>query len=207
MALLSLETYTFDASGNHYHYRAIVNTSTNVVLWVTAPGSIMGKKEKKAKKQKLLQYAGGDIAVAEAAPKLKVQGSDKKLHNTVRKYVQHILVCTDSKSKQCKKGGPEVLKAFQKALKTRKLGRQVIVTEIGHVGGCGLGPNIIVYPEGVWYGRVTPADVDEIIEEHILEGRVVQRLLRGQRQDDPCGSCILMKPLVAAAERAAEGLN
>lgn len=163
----------------------------------------MGKKEKKLKKAE-----AGLTAVAEAKPNVqKLEGSDKKLKNTVRKYVQHILVCTDSKSKACKKGGPDVLKAFEKAIKSRKLGRQVMVTEIGHVGGCGLGPNVIVYPEGVWYGQVNPEDVDEIIEEHILEGRVVQRLLRGQRQDDPCGGCILTKPLVVAAQQANESLN
>lgn len=134
-------------------------------------------------------------------------GTDKKLKNTVRKYVQHILVCTDSKSRQCKKGGPEVLKAFEKAIKARKLGRQVLVTEVGHVGGCGLGPNVIVYPEGIWYGRVEPGDVDEIIAEHILAGRVVQRLLRGQRHDDPCGGCIIAKPLVGAVQQAVEALN
>jgi|GEM_PF-1121130 len=161
----------------------------------------MGKKDKKKDKHK------ASAMFAEATPSLKVDGSDKKLKNTVRKYVQHILVCTDSKSKQCKKGGPEVLKAFHKAIKVRKLGRQVLVTEIAHVGGCGLGPNVIVYPEGVWYGRVGPDDVDEIISEHILEGRVVQRLLRGQRMDDPCGSCILTKPLVMAVEETVAALN
>ena len=160
----------------------------------------MGKKEKKEKKGKAL-------AGLERIPTVKLEGSDKKLKNTVRPYVQHILVCTDSKSKQCKKGGPEVLKAFEKAIKARKLGRQVMVTEVGHVGGCGLGPNVIVYPEAVWYGRVEPADVDEIIAEHILEGRVVQRLLRGQRQDDPCGGCILAKPLVVAVQQTAETFN
>jgi (2Fe-2S) ferredoxin len=35
---------------------------------------------------------------------------------------------------------------------------------------------VVVYPEGVWYGHVTPADVDEIIDEHIVGGRVVERL-------------------------------
>jgi len=163
----------------------------------------MGKKEKKLKKA---QAALTAVAEVTSKPQ-KLEGTDKKLKNTVRKYVQHILVCTDSKSKQCKKGGPAVLKAFEKAIKERKLGRQVIVTEIGHVGGCGLGPNVIVYPEGVWYGRVEPEDVDEIIAEHILEGRVVQRLLRGQRMDDPCGGCILTKPLVVAAQQANEALN
>jgi (2Fe-2S) ferredoxin len=161
----------------------------------------MGKKEKKLKKQQSIT----DAAVVEQS--LLVQGTDKKLKNTVRRYAQHILVCTDSKSKQCKKGGPDVLKAFCKAIKTHKLGRQVIVTEIGHVGGCGLGPNVIVYPEGVWYGRVEADDVEEIIQEHILGGRIVQRLLRGQRMDDPCGGCIIAKPLVVAAEAATEELN
>lgn len=187
----------------------------------------MGKKDKKLKKayaatatagavvveakpklKKLKKAYAATAAVAEAKPKVKkLEGTDKKLKNTVRKYVQHILVCTDSKSKECKKGGPEVVKAFEKAIKSRKLGRQVMVSEVGHVGGCGLGPNVIVYPEGVWYGRVEPEDVDEIIEEHILEGRVVERLLRGQRQDDPCGGCILAKPLVVAAQHANEALN
>ncbi len=160
----------------------------------------MGKKAKQKKH-------ANPLAGSEHTRTVKLAGTDKKLKNTVRKYVQHILVCTDSKSKECKKGGPEVLKAFEKAIKARKLGRQVLVTEVGHVGGCGLGPNVIVYPEGVWYGRVEPGDVDEIIAEHILAGRVVQRLLRGQRQDDPCGGCIIAKPLVVAVQRAAESLN
>jgi (2Fe-2S) ferredoxin len=159
----------------------------------------MGKlKEKQQRKQlPTLQPIEQDAKAA----------SGKRIKNTVRRYVQHILVCTDSKSKQCKKGGPQVLKAFQKAIKSRKLGRQVMVTEIGHVGGCALGPNVIVYPEGVWYGRVSEADVDEIIDEHILAGRIVQRLLRGQRMDDPCGGCILTKPLVVAGQTATEELN
>jgi (2Fe-2S) ferredoxin len=153
----------------------------------------MGKKKSQAA-----------TAVADSKP---IVNTNKRLSNTVRPYVQHILVCTDKKSKQCKKGGPEILKTFQKLIKDRKLGKQVMVSEIGHVGGCSLGPNVLVYPEGVWYGQVTPEDVVQIIDEHILEGRVVQRLLRGQRQDDPCGSCILTKPLVVAAQTAIEALN
>ncbi len=157
-------------------------------------------KGKKLKKQHLQ-------ADAQAHQPKPDQAKDKRLHSTVRPYVQHILICTDSKSKQCKKGGPHILKAFQKGIKDRKLGRQVMVSQIGHIGGCSLGPNVIVYPEGVWYGRVRPEDVDEIIEEHMLKGRLVQRLLRGQRTDDPCGNCILAKPLVVAAQPAVEELN
>ncbi len=120
----------------------------------------------------------------------------KRLHNTVRPYVQHILVCTDSKSKACKKGGPTILKALQAAIKERKLHRQIIVSEIGHVGGCSLGPNVIVYPDGVWYGMVGIEDVDEIIDRHLVGGEVVTRLMRGARQDDPCYGCALVKPPV-----------
>jgi (2Fe-2S) ferredoxin len=156
----------------------------------------MGKTQKK--QQRAQEKREGHVATMRTS---------KRLTNTVRPYVQHILVCTDKKSKQCKKGGPKVFKAFQEGIKKRKLSRQVMVTEIGHVGGCGLGPNVIVYPEGVWYGHVGPDDVDEIITEHILAGRVVQRLLRGQRMNDPCGGCILAKPLVVAAEAAVEDLN
>jgi len=152
----------------------------------------MGKKEKR--------LAAGQVQAPAVA-------TDRTFKNTVRRYVQHILICTDSKSKQCKRGGPEVRKAFEKAIKARKLGRQVMVSEIGHVGGCKLGPNVIVYPEGIWYGGVEPRDVDEIIEQHILGGRLVERLLRGQRQDDPCGGCVLAKPLVVAADYAAQELN
>lgn len=138
-------------------------------------------------------------AALQAAPANEAQ---RKLKNTVRRYVQHILICTDSKSKQCKRGGPQVRKAFEQAIKARKLGRQVMVSEIGHIGGCKLGPNVIVYPEGVWYGGVEPGDVDEIIEQHILGGRLVERLLRGQRQDDPCGGCVLAQPAAAAKPAA-----
>lgn len=146
----------------------------------------MGKKEK-------APAAGGQATASPPVP-------DRKLKNTVRRYVQHILICTDSKSKQCKRGGPKVRKAFEKAIKARQLGRQVMVSETGHVGGCKLGPNVIVYPEGVWYGGVQPRDVDEIVEQHIVGGRLVQRLLRGRREDDPCAGCMIATPLFVAAE-------
>ena len=44
---------------------------------------------------------------------------------------------------------------------------------------CGRGPNMVVYPEGVWYSGVQPADVEEIVREHFGSGRVVERLRSG----------------------------
>lgn len=52
----------------------------------------------------------------------------------------------------------------------------IIVTSCSSVGFCSVGPAVMVYPDGVWYAQVRAADVREIIEEHLLNNRVVERL-------------------------------
>jgi (2Fe-2S) ferredoxin len=47
----------------------------------------------------------------------------------------------------------------------------------GCLDQCEHGPTVVVYPDGVWYGRVTPDDVEEIIDSHIVNGKPVERLL------------------------------
>lgn len=54
---------------------------------------------------------------------------------------------------------------------------KIRVNTAGCLDRCGEGPIIVIYPEGVWYTYKTKADIDEILEEHVLHGRVVQRLL------------------------------
>jgi (2Fe-2S) ferredoxin len=141
----------------------------------------MGKKDKHAKKGRkhTLEPAGATFS------------GDR--FRTVRRYVQHVLICTDSKSKSCKQSGPAVLKAFQSAIKVRKLQGQVIVSAVSHLGGCKLGPNVIIYPDGVWYGLVDPRDVDEIIDSHLIGGAIVKRLARGSRVGGPCDGCTLAR--------------
>lgn len=90
-------------------------------------------------------------------------------------YRAHVLVC----------GGAGCISAGCKAVQTalvNELTRQGIeneirVVETGCVGSCDLGPIIIIYPEGVFYQKVNPEDVPEIVSEHLLKGRVVERLL------------------------------
>lgn len=53
----------------------------------------------------------------------------------------------------------------------------VIVSTCGSVGLCAIGPAVLIYPEGVWYYNVLPADVEEVINEHVIGGRIVERLL------------------------------
>ncbi len=68
-------------------------------------------------------------------------------------------------------------KAFKKALADRGLNRRIRANKSGCLDRCEKGPTVVVYPEAVWYGRVTEADVTEIIEQHIIGGTPVARLL------------------------------
>lgn len=52
----------------------------------------------------------------------------------------------------------------------------IVLTDCGSVGFCSIGPAVLVYPEGVWYAQVQPDDVSEIVQEHLENGRVVERL-------------------------------
>ena len=97
---------------------------------------------------------------------------------------RHLFVCTTGKS--CAPRGSEAVYArFRELLKASNLKPRVLVTGCGSVGFCDRGVAVIVYPEAVWYSRVTPADVDEIWNEHILAGRPVARLRDELRPEIP----------------------
>ena len=97
----------------------------------------------------------------------------------------HVFVCT---GKSCSAvGSAEVLEAFERELKARGIlfGKEakgknpkgsIVVTECASVGFCAIGAAVMVYPDGVWYAQVRAADVPEIIEQHLLNGRIVERL-------------------------------
>ena len=77
--------------------------------------------------------------------------------------------------------------ALKDELARRGLKRQVRANAAGCLDACAFGPSVVVYPEGVWYGGVTPADVPEIVERHLVGGEPVERLrlrdLEGKKQD------------------------
>jgi (2Fe-2S) ferredoxin len=70
-----------------------------------------------------------------------------------------------------------VVDEFTKQWQQRQLFTQVAVTPTACLGPCGMGPSVLVYPEGIMYGNVTVADVSVIFEEHLLGGRPVERLI------------------------------
>jgi (2Fe-2S) ferredoxin len=70
-----------------------------------------------------------------------------------------------------------VLQAFAQRFERDQLFGRFALTSTSCLGACDLGPTVLVYPEGVLYVRVQPADVDEIISEHLAKGMPVRRLL------------------------------
>ncbi|MBE7010794.1 MAG: NADH-quinone oxidoreductase subunit NuoF [Ruminococcaceae bacterium] len=74
-------------------------------------------------------------------------------------------------------GSQKVLKEFNEQIQAKGLEKEVKVVQTGCFGLCALGPVVIVYPEGSFYSMVKPEDVEEIVTEHLLKGRIVKRLL------------------------------
>jgi len=70
-----------------------------------------------------------------------------------------------------------VAAAFKQAVYDRGLRRVVRPNKAGCLDQCGHGATVVVYPDAVWYGGVTPEDIDEIVDEHLIGGRPVERLV------------------------------
>ncbi len=86
----------------------------------------------------------------------------------------HVLVAVDAEAKLS--GVDRVLAALREALSQYGLSEEVRVVETGTLGISGQGVVLAVYPDGVFYGRIRPEDVREIVEVHFLKGRPVERL-------------------------------
>ena len=96
-------------------------------------------------------------------------------------YDHHIFCCVNERPNSavrecCKKKDSLILRNYMKS-KINELGlRRIRVNQSGCLDKCELGPIMVIYPEGVWYSFKNKEDVDEIISEHLIKGRVVQRL-------------------------------
>ncbi|NLM11464.1 MAG: (2Fe-2S) ferredoxin domain-containing protein, partial [Clostridiaceae bacterium] len=94
-------------------------------------------------------------------------------------YRSHVLVCggtgcTSSKSF-------DIIDEMNKLIRENNIDNEVKVLHTGCFGLCEKGPILVIYPEGATYSRVTVEDVKEIVEEHLVKGRVVKRLLLGDK--------------------------
>ena len=90
-------------------------------------------------------------------------------------YRSHVLCCGGTGCTSS--GSAKIIEEFEKEIAATGLTEEVKVVKTGCFGLCALGPVVIVYPEGSFYSRVKPEDVKEIVDEHLLKGRIVKRLL------------------------------
>jgi len=99
------------------------------------------------------------------------------------KFTCHLFVCCNRRepghSRGCcdPEGSEKLRELFKKELKRRKLGPLVRANKAGCLDQCELGPTVVIYPQAIWYGGVTPEDVPRIIDETIVGGRVLPDLL------------------------------
>ena len=93
----------------------------------------------------------------------------------------HILVCTGTGCSSS--NSPKIIEAFERELKAQGMDQEARVVKTGCFGLCAMGPVVLIYPEGAFYTHVTPNDVPEIVSEHIVKGRIVQRLLHKEGEN------------------------
>jgi (2Fe-2S) ferredoxin len=98
-------------------------------------------------------------------------------------YAKHIFLCTNQKAEGrpcCANTGASVfflhIKEKLRSLKLHGEGK-IRISQSGCLGRCNEGPCLVIYPEAIWYTYATFADIDEIIESHLIEDKQVTRLL------------------------------
>jgi (2Fe-2S) ferredoxin len=94
----------------------------------------------------------------------------------------HLFVCTNQRQGNERKScgethGMELVTAFKKNIVDKNLPLKIRAQRAGCLGICDYGPTIAIYPEGVFYVGVRLEDVDEIVNEHLVNGKPVKRLL------------------------------
>jgi (2Fe-2S) ferredoxin/SAM-dependent methyltransferase len=97
-------------------------------------------------------------------------------------FLYHVFVCDQKKPEGmpcCSaRGSGDVIEALRNEIVRQGMIDEVQLTVCGSLGLCERGPNMVVYPEGVWYCGVGPEDVPEIVRSHFKEGTPVERLMR-----------------------------
>ena len=97
-------------------------------------------------------------------------------------YRSHVLICGGTGCTSS--GSVKLQEEFENRLKENNLENEVKIVQTGCFGLCALGPIVVVYPEGAFYSRVEKDDVKEIVEEHLLKGRIVKRLLYSETVEE-----------------------
>lgn len=95
----------------------------------------------------------------------------------------HIFICTSSRTNGVQKGlchqkgSVKIVEKFMEEIEDRDMSEECMVNNTGCFGICSRGPVAVIYPEGVWYGNLTPEAVEEIMDEHIEGGKPVEKYM------------------------------
>jgi (2Fe-2S) ferredoxin len=97
-------------------------------------------------------------------------------------YRAHVFVCTNTRPPGHPRGccagkGSEKLRDYMKVRAKELSVSGTRINTAGCLDRCELGPVMVIYPEGIWYGYRTREDIDEILESHLIGGRPVERLM------------------------------
>ena len=95
-------------------------------------------------------------------------------------YRSHVLVCGGTGCTSS--GSARIIETFENEIKAAGLEKEVKVVRTGCFGLCEAGPVVIVYPEGTFYSRMKAEYVHEIVQEHLLKGRIVERLVHTDKE-------------------------
>jgi (2Fe-2S) ferredoxin len=97
-------------------------------------------------------------------------------------FTRHVFICTNRRDENnpkgscAQKGSEAICDAFKKEMHARGLKGQMRANSSGCLDQCARGPSVVVYPEAVWYTVPTAEDAREIVAEHLVGGRPVERL-------------------------------
>ena len=98
------------------------------------------------------------------------------------RFQKHLFICNNKRSKDdprgscSERGSDDILDYAKKRIHELGLKGIIRVNKAGCLDACAHGPVMVVYPDGVWYNKVTPEDVEEILDQHIGQGKKVERL-------------------------------
>lgn len=101
----------------------------------------------------------------------------------MKRFNKHIFICENERPEDhprgccSNKGSKELRQVFKKRLKELGLNADIRANAAGCLDACEYGTTVLIYPEQIWYGRVTENDVEEIIQSHLLKEKPVERLM------------------------------
>jgi (2Fe-2S) ferredoxin len=103
-------------------------------------------------------------------------------NSSLAPFERHVFVCQNVRPEgaprpSCTKDGKsELIPQLQQFAKAAGLAGKIRINKAGCLDQCEHGPTVVVYPEAVWYGHVQPEDAEEIVTQHLVGGRSVERL-------------------------------